>query len=378
MRNLVRILVKGSPCVSVSLLRREKVSVYDVAAAKDGATLSVEKRDLKKVENILTASDRKYVVVNGYGGRKFFSTALLRLGIPLGLILAIAVCAIYSRYVYRLEVKSGGFYSEKVLELLEDSYSVFPIKKSDLDLESFNEKLLTLDGVSMATAKVVGTTLVCEILESSIPNLTIDLSEPIAVVATEDAVITRISVWSGRAAVSVGDVVKKGDVLIEPVMTVGESELPVRASGEVEGRVFRCEKFSYPTTSITTERTGEYTDVTEVSLWGLRTTSSLPDYSFETETDRYFLSSIIPIEVKRIRYYEVRKIVTKLDESFFSEEYLEGLAEKMKTRLPEGSEPVETHFRLKKLDNIYVLELYYETEEKIYESKINRKTESDD
>ncbi len=302
----------------------------------------------------------------------------MRLGIPLGLILAIAVCAIYSRYVYRLEVKSGGFYSEKVLELLEDSYSVFPIKKSDLDLESFNEKLLTLDGVSMATAKVVGTTLVCEILESSIPNPTIDLSEPIAVVATEDALITRISVWSGRAAVSVGDVVKKGDVLIEPILVVGESELPVRASGEVEGRVFRCEKFSYPTTSITTERTGEYTDVTEVSLWGLRTTSSLPDYSFEAETDRYFLSSIIPIEVKRIRYYEVREIVTKLDESFFTEEYLAGLAEKMKTRLPEGSEPVETHFRLKKLDNIYVLELYYETEEKIYESKINRKTESDD
>ncbi len=48
MKNLVRLLVKGSPSISISLLRKEKVSVYDVAAAKGGTTLSVEKRDLKR------------------------------------------------------------------------------------------------------------------------------------------------------------------------------------------------------------------------------------------------------------------------------------------------------------------------------------------
>lgn len=378
MKNLVRLLIKGAPCVTLSILRRENVSAYDVKTASDGTTLSVEKRDLKKVETLLSENNRKYVVVNGYGGRKFFSSALLRLGIPIGLILAITVCAIYSQYLYRLEIKSDGTYSEKIIELLEESYDVFPIKKSDFDADIFNEKVLSLDGVSLAVTKVVGTTLVCEIVEFSTPNPTIDLSEPIPVVATEDAVITRISVWSGRAAVAVGDVVKKGDVLIEPVIGVGESEFPVRASGEVEGRVFRCEKFSYPTTSFSTERTGEYALGTELSLWGLRTSSATPDYVYETESKEYYLSTLIPLKIRRIKYYEVREIVTKIDESFFTDEYVESLAEEMKMRLPEGSEPVGSHFRLKKLDNIYTLELYYETKEKIYESKINRKTGSDD
>ncbi len=378
MKNLVRLLVRGSPSVAISVIRRENVPVYDVESTSDGTTLSVEKKNLKKVETVLTEAGRKYVVVNGYGGRKFFSSLLLRLGIPLGLILSVAVCAIYSQYVYRLEVKSDGFFSDRIIELLEESYDVFPIKKSDFDENVFNERLLSLEGVSMATSKVIGTTLVCEIIESSTPNPTIDLSEPIALVATEDAVITRVSVWSGRAAVKVGDVVKKGDVLIEPILVVGDKELPVRASGEVEGRVFRCEKIAYPTSSVSSVRTGRYVEKTELSLWGLSTPSFTPDYAFETETEKYYLSSLLPIEVKLVRYYEVKEIVTSIDESFFTDEYVSSLAEEMKKRLPDGAEPVESHFRLKKLDNIYILELYYETEEKIYESKINRKTGSDD
>ena len=66
------------------------------------------------------------------------------------------------------------------------------------------------------------------------------------VVATEDSVITDITVFSGYAKVKVGDTVKAGDILISGIIPDELGGGFVRAAGEVSGRAIRTVSTTLP------------------------------------------------------------------------------------------------------------------------------------
>ena len=96
------------------------------------------------------------------------------------------------------------------------------------------------------------------------PDL-IDYTKPVPVISDYDAIVTRVVVLTGTAAVKNGDTVLKGQTLIYPYLTnkkeneeTEEIRVDIRATGMVYGRVWYKESFVLSDETIITKRTGKY------------------------------------------------------------------------------------------------------------------------
>ena len=83
-----------------------------------------------------------------------------------------------------------------------------------------------------------GTNAIVKIVEATKKPDIIDEKYFCNIVASKDAVITRIVVQNGTAQVKVGDTVKKGDILIAGWMQGEHTEKYfVNSAGEVKGKI---------------------------------------------------------------------------------------------------------------------------------------------
>ena len=104
-----------------------------------------------------------------------------------------------------------------------------------------NEFLLTTDEIAWISVNMVGTVAHVQVRENLGSGRPGDASGGVAnMIAAEDGQITEVQIRSGKAAVVINDVVRKGDLLISGVIAVGEDGLRYEmADGRVLARVNR-------------------------------------------------------------------------------------------------------------------------------------------
>lgn len=213
------------------------------------------------------------------------------------------------RFVWHIEISGAGIYSGEVRSFLAEQHIAPGIPKSAVDIQALCDALLyRLPRVTWVRAEMRGLTLHVDITQGTpLPALESDDGSG-SIIAVRDGVVDEIRVFSGTAAVKVGDTVRAGDVLIYGwERGSNEAQVPVRARGVVRARIWYRAQATAPLTETLSIPTGNTVQRQRiVSPWFAYSEAS-PDYlTSDCETQRMPIGGVwLPVWREINTYTEV-------------------------------------------------------------------------
>jgi similar to stage IV sporulation protein len=172
------------------------------------------------------------------------------------------------------------------------------------------------DDISWIGIELKGTKAIVKIVEATKKPDIVDDRYFCNIIASKDAVITRIVVQNGTAQVKNGDSVKKGDILIAGwIQGEHTDKYFVNSAGEVKGKIqyVQTEKINKKEIKIT--RTGKKEKKYSIKINNFvinfyKTYSKFKKYdTIETEKNlKLFKNLYLPIQVKEICNYEENEV----------------------------------------------------------------------
>ncbi len=177
--------------------------------------------------------------------------AIRRPGLCVGALLGLLLFVLSSLVVWRVEVIGNDTLGDgEIVSFLEEvGVGVGAFAPRIDGTKAKNALLLRYPELSFVSLYVRGTTVSVEVRESEGKPPVSETETGLAnQVAAFDAIIERISVKAGRETVSVGETVKKGDLLISGLYESATGIRAVYAKGEVLGRIGKKIEINQPYT----------------------------------------------------------------------------------------------------------------------------------
>ncbi len=232
--------------VLLNALVRRGVEV-ERAEKKDDKTLFItlkfsEKQKFFAIMRELCYTDT--VRIKTSGRDKPLLYLLHNLGIIIGAAVFVALAAFSGDFVFSTEYTGSGKILKREIDGYLSSVGVKELSRfSSLDLKGLADGILTSSPrLSFVSCTKRGNRLVIDsaLAEEEKDVLTGGVKE---LRAEEDGVIEKIKVYRGEAKVSVGDAVKKGDLIADGTATVGDGRVFVGVVARVSIKVKRT--FTY-------------------------------------------------------------------------------------------------------------------------------------
>ena len=160
-------------------------------------------------------------IVYTYGGGAYIAAKYRkRPGILVGAALCAVIIFLSSMLVWDIEIRGNDKLSDSYICSILENYGLkVGVLRSSVNLNKLHQEIL-LDNGNLGWLRVNfrGTHAIVEVIEYSPPDKRTNGAEISNLVASEDAVILSVDVFSGTAAVKPGDTVKKGDLLVSGIV----------------------------------------------------------------------------------------------------------------------------------------------------------------
>ena len=225
-----------------------------------------------------------------------------------GIAVSIIFCFVVSNITLKIDVLGAeqSTCKEIVEQLKTINVTTGKINTiSNEDIEQFLKQ--NNSKISLVSVVKRGTNLIVNIKEKVTLNNSVS---PIC--ASCNMVIENISVSQGVAKVKIGDVVKKGQILVEPqiVLTNGETK-KLKPIAKIDAKVWIIGNVEYNTEEIAYKRTGKKIVWSSYELNGNKIFSNTPQVKFENyekiEYNNYVFNNIfLPIKLNRTVFYETK------------------------------------------------------------------------
>lgn len=336
----------------------------------DFLSFMTDDRNLKEVREILEAMGLKYTVKRR-GGNFFVKKFVLRyVSLALAAIIAIVSSGLGTMFCFGVDIECD---SGEVRAQINDILSEYSVKKfmlkSSLDTKALSQDISSkVEEVGFASCYFDGSILKIEVKQVHTDEESPEYSR---IVADCDGIVTRVLVYSGTALVKAGDVVKKGDVLIEGYIdtypdTEDNERIPVKADGVVYAECAYTDRVTLSQQSVEKQRTGKSYKVTDIYVFGkLIGKRSAPEYEYyESVTETKTFGSVIPVKAVTTTYYEVEQQQITLTEGQIDEQIT--LYEmQLWQELPSQAKLLKNYTLRKRVDNLYIIDIYYIVEQSI-------------
>lgn len=328
-------LIKGFMIVSIenenyertlNLLRRKGVLIWDIKRTEKGISFKIYNeayKDNKELfDNIgITILKRRGIL---FKAKKLFS----RKGFILGAIALFVYVIIYCSYVWDIEIiGNDNLKSKDIIEALEENNYKPPLKINQLDKESIQDVVYNnFKELKFVEAYVEGTKLVLFVKEKKKIDIYYAEDYPASIIASKPAVIKKVLVKQGSTVIKEGDVVDKGQTLVEGYYLDHEGvENLVHAEGSILGITYYNIVLEEPKVQSRTVETGEKNNIynlcigdKEIKLFGKKNVFS----EYDEKVNVYsipLISDKLNLYIKRQKQYELTH-----DDDIATEEYIEG------------------------------------------------------
>jgi len=163
-----------------------------------------------------------------------------RIALLIGIVLLIGAVWVMSLYVMRIDITGFETVSEfAIYNEIREMGVREGMLKSDVDLETVAEGLKdTFPKIVYANAYFNGVDLTVEVVEGELPPELKPIGREADVISKKDALVMKVIAKRGEAAVKPGDVVAKGDILINGQYIAKETLFSTSAEGSVTGKVW--------------------------------------------------------------------------------------------------------------------------------------------
>ena len=196
----------------------------------------VSVREFKYLRTLLRRKGVRVHIIQKYGLPFITNRYKKRVGILIGAISFFLILQFMSGFIWIIDVNGNEKIKEKaVLDACRTIGITEGIKKNSIYPKLEREKLiLQLDGVAWASINIEGCRLTVNITETKEKDKETD--EYTNLLATADGIIEKIDIVSGTSVVSVGQAVKKGDLLVSGIVETTTGTRFVKSKGTVLAR----------------------------------------------------------------------------------------------------------------------------------------------
>lgn len=261
-------LKKGVVVVEVNILGAERllnslwnkgIRIEDVSRPAIGTIrFRLKYSDYKETCEEVKRLKGKIKIVKTEGILFYLIRIKKKLSLVIGVFLFLIGLYILSTYVWAIEITTQKNVAPFEIRSELNRIGIKPgIKKSAFSVYELEKKLENVDSeILWLRARIEGSTLKINIEEKVNPPKS-NISDKGEVVAKKEGEVKRIFTESGKAAVKPGDIVKEGDVLINPIQGKEGFEYEVKPRGTVIANTFYEKILETQVSGVKLDRTGK-------------------------------------------------------------------------------------------------------------------------
>lgn len=322
-RGLYRVTVGAEgikPLISAAVARN--VPFGKIEKDGEGYSFLVRRRDVAEIQEI---AQRAGVEINAVrtGLPALIKKHRLRVGIPVGALLAALMIILSSRFVWDIHISGNERVTDEEIEAALDGYGFrLGAYLPALDIEKICRMIVIENkDISWISVNIRGTVAHVEVRETKSASVE-DVSEPSNLVASRDGQIVLVEAYGGKSEVKAGQTVKKGDILVSGVIDSQALGFRlVRSRGKVYAAVTKTFSASVPLSSFEKIYTGNEKVKKTVKFFSKstelfkNTNISYEKYDTIEKTERVSLFGIrLPIFVTTVTYAEYTEIPRTITE----------------------------------------------------------------
>ena len=326
----------------LNICRNKKIFLEDLHREKSTyIKVKILKSDFREVKHIAKKTKCKVKIakksgmpflINRYRKRNVFAVAII--------VIAIFIFII-TKFIWNIEINGNETVStEEIMQMLEE----YGIKEGKLKSSINTQKISNLirlksDKFSWIGIAIKGTNAIITVEEVvKMPEM-IDKNEICNIVASEDAIISKIVVQSGTARVNVGDEVKKGDLLVEGVMEgTFSGARKVHAEASVFGKILYSKERKEYFVQNEKIKTGNKEEKIEICINNFKINFNKGVSKFEkydtittNKKLKIFSDFYFPISFKKHTNFEYENVQKNYSNQQLEDKILKALEEEMET-----------------------------------------------
>ena len=303
----------------INICRNQKIAIWNIKK-KDEAKVyfNIITNDFKNIIKIAKKTQSKIKIeqkkgvpflLNKYKKRKIFFKFLLFL---------IILIMLSSNFVWNVEIiEEKGKKIENIEQDIENAgLKIGTLKQKINTKEIINKIRLERHDVAWMGIELKGTNAIIKLVKTKEKPEIVNDDEYCNIVSDKEGIITKINAADGTANVKVGDVVKKGDILINGWMEGKYTGLRyVHAKGEIEAKVWYTKSKTVPLNTTEKQETGNIEEKYKIKINNFQINLSKRVSKFENydtieneKKIKIFSNFYLPISIIKITNKEVEEI----------------------------------------------------------------------
>lgn len=313
-RGYYTVIVEGLDTESfLNYLIRNKIYVYNVnRIEKSKIQFNIDRENFRKLKKI-HRSNKFNIKVKKQTGIPFIAQRIYTYrGMVICAIISLIILMSTSQFVTDVYITAPEGIDKTALKKELYIQGVKPgVYKKSIDRKIVRENIMVkFNQIAYVSINVKGTNVFVNITKKDESQNSEENSNYCNIIATKDGIIEKVVPRSGEAIVEEGDIVKKGDVLVNGANT---SALP-----EVWATTFYEAKKSSNYIDIKNQRTDNKKKVYTISFYDKKfkilRNIKYKDYEIENKTHELKLGDYtFPIKLTVSTFYEVKKVENKID-----------------------------------------------------------------
>ncbi len=241
-RGFVIVDVKGRfPERFINLLNRRRITYWDMLPRGEGYTARLFVRDYLRIRPLAKKAEVRLKLSERRGLPFIIRRYKIRRGIAVGAVLAVAVMAFLSQFIWEVNIDGIKRISQSSLNQALYECGLYPgAFKAAVDTDAVERRLmLELPEIRWVSVNALNNIAQIQIKEKAQPPKQKTASYPCNIKAERDGIVTKTVVYSGSKLIEKGSAVKKDQLLVSAVVENSEDKLSyVHSSADIFADIF--------------------------------------------------------------------------------------------------------------------------------------------
>lgn len=314
-----------------------------------------------KKQNVF--KDYKITVLKCFGLGFFINTFFKNVGMYVGAVLVFAVLILVSKTTLKINILGlENIKEEQIVELL-NSINVKTGKINTVTNEEIEQYLKQNNqNISLVSVVKKGTNIIINIKEK-IEKTSQNIS-PIC--APYNLVVNSIEVLQGVAKVKVGDIVKKGDILVEAKSIVSNGETTfLTPKAVIDASVWITGSVELKNEEVIYKKTGKKQVISSFEFCKFKLFSTTNQVKFENYEKKVynnyvFKNMFLPLKLNKIVYYETKAETIKNNFEQVKTDLINKSKQLAYSKLPKGNSVLNENVVVSKTTSGHIVTTYLE------------------
>lgn len=230
----------------INLCSNRFIFLWDLKVTEEDYEFKIRLKDYYKLKPFARKTGTIPLIKKRYGFPFIVHEYRKRSGYVTGFLLFAVILYILSLFIWDINVSGGYTYTQEAMVKFLKTNEIYPgLQKKNLDSQAIEDLIRhSYTDIGWVSAEIKGTRLIIKITETNMPSPAVTATDKCHIIASKDCIISKIVTRTGTPMVGIGDVVKKGDIIVSGVVDIiGDNETmvrkaPVIADADIIGKTF--------------------------------------------------------------------------------------------------------------------------------------------